>query len=438
MLGLLGIIICSISCFRFFLMLIVNKSSRKVLLAPDSTALNQGATILANGLTITKRTAYMTLIILGIISMLGDMVYESGRGIAPDYLMFLGASAFMVGVVSGAGEFLGYGARLISGTLSDRTRAYWIFIFAGYGLILAIPLIGSTYSIEIVVVLLLLERVGKALRAPSKDTVISIVGKNVGSGKAFGIHEAVDQTGAIIGPLLFAAVLFFTANNYQVAFSLLIIPFVLMMIAIAYTFRKVGKKVDVEAQIQNSTQEKAKLNRGFWLFSLAVFLNTFGLIPIALILFSGSLILQPLGQTWLVPILYVAVQTVDVPIALISGHLFDKVGVKFLILPFILSVLPVFFVSYGGLTGIIIACITFGLVLGMQESIYRAAVCELIPLGKRGMAYGIFNAILGFGTLVSGLVFGSLMSGAYPLFIMVLFALSLQVAAVLCIIRVKK
>lgn len=438
MLGLLGIIICSISCFRFFLMLIVNKGSRKVLLAPDSTALNQGATILANGLTITKRTAYMTLIILGIISMLGDMVYESGRGIAPDYLMFLGASAFMVGVVSGAGEFLGYGARLISGTLSDRTRAYWIFIFAGYGLILAIPLIGSTYSIEIVVVLLLLERVGKALRAPSKDTVISIVGKNVGSGKAFGIHEAVDQTGAIIGPLLFAAVLFFTANNYQVAFSLLIIPFVLMMIAIAYTFRKVGKKVDVEAQIQNSTQEKAKLNRGFWLFSLAVFLNTFGLIPIALILFSGSLILQPLGQTWLVPILYVAVQTVDVPIALISGHLFDKVGVKFLILPFILSVLPVFFVSYGGLTGIIIACITFGLVLGMQESIYRAAVCELIPLGKRGMAYGIFNAILGFGTLVSGLVFGSLMSGAYPLFIMVLFALSLQVAAVLCIIRVKK
>lgn len=438
MLGLLGIIICSISCFRFFLMLIVNKSSRKVLLAPDSTALNQGATILANGLTITKRTAYMTLIILGIISMLGDMVYESGRGIAPDYLMFLGASAFMVGVVSGAGEFLGYGARLISGTLSDRTRAYWIFIFAGYGLILAIPLIGSTYSIEIVVVLLLLERVGKALRAPSKDTVISIVGKNVGSGKAFGIHEAVDQTGAIIGPLLFAAVLFFTANNYQVAFSLLIIPFVLMMIAIAYTFRKVGKKVDVEAQIQNSTQEKAKLNRGFWLFSLAVFLNTFGLIPIALILFSGSLILQPLGQTWLVPILYVAVQTVDVPIALISGHLFDKVGVKFLILPFILSVLPVFFVSYGGLTGIIIACITFGLVLGMQESIYRAAVCELIPLGKRGTAYGIFNAILGFGTLVSGLVFGSLMSGAYPLFIMVLFALSLQVAAVLCIIRVKK
>lgn len=170
-----------------------------------------------------------------------------------------------------------------------------------------------------------------------------------------------------------------------------------------------GKKVGAQAEIQNSTQEKAKLNRGFWFLSAAVFLNTFGLIPVALILFSVSIILQPLGQTWLVPILYVAVQIIDAPIALVSGHLFDKVGIKFLVFPFVLSMLPVFFVSYGGLTGIILACITFGLVLGMQESIYRAAVCELIPLGKRGTAYGVFNAILGFGTLASGLVFGFLL-----------------------------
>ncbi len=370
--------------------------------------------------------------------MLGDMVYESGRGIAPDYMKFLGASAFVVGVVSGAGEFLGYGTRLISGALSDRTRAYWVFIFAGYGLILAIPLIGLTYSLEIVVVLLLLERVGKALRSPSRDTVVSIVGKNVGSGKAFGIHEAVDQTGAIIGPLLFSAALFFTANNYQVAFGLLLIPFVLMMIVIGYTYRRVGRAVDEEAQIQCSDQQNGKFSRGFWFYSLAVFLNTFGLIPVALILFSGSTILQPLGQVWLVPILYVAVQVVDVPMALVSGHLFDKVGVKFLVIPFVLSVLPAFFISFSGLTGVVLACVTFGLVLGMQESIYRAAVCDLIPLGKRGTAYGVFNAILGLGTLASGIAFGFLMSGDYPLFVMVLLALFMQVAAVLCILRVKK
>lgn len=380
-------------------------------------------------LKISKRTAYVAILTLGLVSMLGDIVYESGRGIAPNYLMFLGASAFMVGVVSGAGEFLGYGARLISGALSDKSKAYWVFIFVGYGLILAIPLIGFTFSLELVIVLLLLERLGKALRSPSRDTVVSIIGKTVGSGKAFGIHEAVDQIGAIIGPLLFAAVLFFTANNYQAAFGILIIPFVLMMIVIAYTYRKVGKSIDVE--VQNIKQEKAPLSHGFWFYCIAVFLNTLGLIPVALILFSGSSILQPLGQAWMVPIFYVIVQSVDAPMALVSGHLFDKLGVKLLVLPFALSLLPVFFVSYSGLFGIVIACVTFGLVLGMQESIYRAAVCELVPLGRRGTAYGVFNAILGFGTLGSGVIFGYFLNEGYSVIVLVAFATALQVGAIL-------
>jgi MFS family permease len=350
--------------------------------------------------------------------------------------MFLGASAFTVGIISGAGEFLGYGARLISGALSDKSKAYWIFIFVGYGLILAIPLIGFTFSLELVIVLILLERLGKALRSPSRDTVVSIIGKNVGSGKAFGIHEAVDQIGAIIGPLLFAAVLFFTANNYQAAFGILIIPFILMMIVIAYTYRKVGKSI--EAEVQNIKQEKAPLSRGFWFYCLSVFLNTLGLIPVALILFSGSLILQPMGQAWIVPLLYVVVQAVDAPMALVAGHLFDKLGVKLLVLPFALAVLPVFFVSYGGLVGIIFACLMFGLVLGMQESIYRAAVCELVPLGRRGTAYGIFNAILGFGTLASGVIFGYFLDKGYSVIILVGFALALQVGAILTLSRSNK
>jgi len=391
---------------------------------------------LADRLKISKRTAYVAILTLGLVSMLGDIVYESGRGIAPNYLMFLGASAFTVGIISGAGEFLGYGARLISGALSDKSKAYWIFIFVGYGLILAIPLIGFTFSLELVIVLILLERLGKALRSPSRDTVVSIIGKNVGSGKAFGIHEAVDQIGAIIGPLLFAAVLFFTANNYQAAFGILIIPFILMMIVIAYTYRKVGKSI--EAEVQNIKQEKAPLSRGFWFYCLSVFLNTLGLIPVALILFSGSLILQPMGQAWIVPLLYVVVQVVDAPMALVAGHLFDKLGVKLLVLPFALAVLPVFFVSYGGLVGIIFACLMFGLVLGMQESIYRAAVCELVPLGRRGTAYGIFNAILGFGTLASGVIFGYFLDKGYSVIILVGFALALQVGAILTLSRSNK
>jgi len=379
--------------------------------------------------SISKKTAYVAILTMGIVSMLGDIVYESGRGITPDYLFFLGASAFLVGVTSGAGEFLGYAARLVSGSLSDRSKAYWLFIFVGYGLILAIPLMGFTLSLELVIALLLLERLGKALRSPSRDTVVSVISKKIGSGKAFGLHEAVDQIGAIVGPLLLGAVLFFTANNYSVGFGFLLIPFALMVMALIFAYRKVGKSVEVE--VKNTKEETAPITRAFWFYCLAVFLNTLGLIPVALILFAGSSILQPIGQAWMVPLLYVTVQAVDAPMALVSGHLFDKLGVKILALPFVMSVLPVLFVPFGGLAGIVVACVTFGFVLGMQESIYRAAVCEFIQLGKRGTAYGIFNTVLGLGTLSSGVVFGFFIDKSYSVIVLVGFALLLQIGAII-------
>ena len=386
---------------------------------------------MVEGANISKRTAYVAILAMGLVSMLGDIVYESGRGIAPDYLRFLGASALLVGMVSGAGEFIGYAARLVSGNLADRSRAYWLFIFFGYGLILAIPLIGFTFSIEVVMALLLLERFGKALRSPSRDTVVSIVSKGVGSGKAFGFHEAIDQIGAVIGPLILAGVMFYTANNYPIAFKILLIPFVLMLAAIAYTYRKIGKGVEVE--VKNIKDEGISLTRGFWIYCIAVLLNTLGLFPVALILYSGASILQPLGQQWIVPLLYVIVQGVDAPMALISGYLFDRVGVKLLTLPFILAIFPAFFVSYGGLVGVIAACITFGFVLGMQESIYRAAICDLVPLNRRGTAYGIFNTALGLGTLASGIIFGFLMENSYSAVVLAGIATLLQVSAIIAL-----
>ena len=386
---------------------------------------------MVEGAKISKRTAYIAILAMGIVSMLGDIVYESGRGIAPDYLRFLGASALMVGMVSGAGEFIGYAARLVSGNLADRSHAYWLFIFFGYGLILAIPLIGFTFSIEVVMALLLLERFGKALRSPSRDTVVSIVSKGVGSGKAFGLHEAIDQIGAIIGPLILAGVMFYTANNYPIAFKILLIPFALMLAAIAYTYRKIGKGVQVEAK--NIKDERTSLTRGFWIYCIAILLNTLGLIPVALILYSGASILQPLGQQWIVPLLYVIVQSVDAPMALISGYFFDKLGVKLLTLPFILAIFPAFLVSYAGLAGVIAACITFGFVLGMQESIYRAAICDLVPLNRRGTAYGIFNTALGLGTLASGIIFGFLMEHSYSAVVLAGIATVLQISAIIAL-----
>ena len=373
--------------------------------------------------------------LMGVVSMLGDIVYESGRGIAPDYLYFLGASAFLVGLTSGVGELVGYGMRLISGPLADRSHAYWLFIFLGYGLILAIPLMGLTNSIWLVAALVIVERLGKALRSPSRDAVVSVVSKGMGSGKAFGLHEFIDQIGAVAGPAFLGFMMIWTVNNFSISLQSLFPFYILMMIVLYLTYRRI--RGTVEEIRRQSTATNEKLSKGFWMYSGAVFMNTVGLMPIALILYNGAKILESGGQLWLVPFLYVVVQLVDAPMALVSGYIYDKVGIKFLAVPFALSILPLAFQSLAGLPGVILACVSYGLVLGMQESTYRAAVTDIVPLGRRGSAYGFFNVMLGAGTFISGVTFGYMLDASVSSLLMLGFVIVAQIIAVALLLGAK-
>jgi len=382
-----------------------------------------------------KRKAYITIMLMGVVSMLGDIVYESGRGIAPDYLYFLGASAFLVGLTSGIGELVGYGMRLVSGPLADRSHAYWLFIFLGYGLILAIPMMGLTNSIWLVAALVIVERLGKALRSPSRDAVVSVVSKGMGSGKAFGLHEFIDQIGAIAGPAFLGFMMIWTVNNFSVSLQSLF-PFYLLMMAVLYlTYRRIRGTVEEIRRQTTATDEK--ISRGFWLYSGAVLMNTVGLMPVALILYNGAKILESGGQLWLVPFLYVIVQLIDAPMALVSGYVYDKVGIKFLAVPFALSILPLLFQFLVGLPGVILACISYGLVLGMQESTYRAAVTDIVPLGRRGSAYGFFNVMLGVGTFVSGAAFGYMLDVSVSPLLMLGLVVLAQAAAIALLLAAK-
>jgi MFS family permease len=382
-----------------------------------------------------RRKAYIAIMLMGVVSMLGDIVYESGRGIAPDYLYFLGASAFLVGLTSGVGELVGYGMRLISGPLADRSHAYWLFIFLGYGLILAIPLMGLTNSIWLVAALVIVERLGKALRSPSRDAVVSVVSKGMGSGKAFGLHEFIDQIGAVAGPAFLGFMMIWTVNNFSISLQSLFPFYILMMIVLYLTYRRI--RGTVEEIRRQSTATNEKLSKGFWMYSGAVLMNTVGLMPIALILYNGAKILESGGQLWLVPFLYVVVQLVDAPMALVSGYIYDKVGIKFLAVPFALSILPLAFQSLAGLPGVILACVSYGLVLGMQESTYRAAVTDIVPLGRRGSAYGFFNVMLGAGTFISGVTFGYMLDASVSSLLMLGFVIVAQIIAVALLLGAK-
>jgi len=380
------------------------------------------------------REAYVGILLLGIVSLLGDIVYEGSRGLVPDYLKFLGATAVVVGLVGGLGDFIGYALRLVSGFLVDATRAYWIFILVGYGLIASIPLLGIATGLEIAILLVLLERLGKALRAPSRDTVLSIISRGVGAGKAFGFHELLDQIGAIIGPALVAVAMFYSSNNFRLTFSFLLIPFIMLLVALSYTYRKIGSKTAIYEQ-KKTGERTGKLPKPFYIYTLAVLLNTIGLIPYTLILFKAAVMLDQTQQQWMIPLIYVLIQGVDAPAALLSGYAFDKFGIKVLILPFLLSLFPSLLAMVSSeLTMLIAAAAIFGLVLGMQESIYRAAVAELTPISSRGTAYGIFNTAYGVGFLVSGAVFGWMIDNQIPFVLTIFYALAMQFPAMISLL----
>ena len=168
------------------------------------------------------RMAFKFVILLGLVSLFADITYEGARSITGPYLALLGASATTVGLVCGFGELLGYTLRFISGYISDKTKRYWLITIIGYIVnLLAVPLLALAGRWEIAAVLMITERIGKAIRTPSRDAMLSYATKQIGRGRGFGLHEAMDQIGAMLGPLIVAAVLFIK-GDYKISFAVLL------------------------------------------------------------------------------------------------------------------------------------------------------------------------------------------------------------------------
>jgi MFS family permease len=349
-----------------------------------------------------RKLALMGILIFGLVSLLGDIIYEGSRGIVSPFLQNLGASALIVGVVLGLGEFLGYALRVVFGVLSDRTRSYWGLTIGGYSLLIAVPLLAFAGGLHLAVILVLLERISKAVRTPARDTLFSHVTKGMGTGKAFGLHELMDQIGAVIGPAIVAVVLLTTGGKFEAAFSVLFIPYLIMLIVLVAAYAKLKDRVSLPALPERKVGAK-KLPRGFMTYSIAVAFNSMGLVSIGLILYRA----YDLGTlAWIVALLYLTTQAVDAASAPLAGYAYDSVGRKLLYLPFALSILPSTLIFFGGLEFVVASALLFGVIFGMHESIYRAAVADLTEPEVRGSAYGVFHTLYGLGLMIGGAVFG--------------------------------
>src|SRR5437764_463625 len=173
---------------------------------------------------ITAASAFKFVFILGIVNLFADMTYEGASSINGPFLASLGASAATVSIIAGSGEFLGYSLRFIAGYVADRTGKYWAVTFVGYFInLFAVPALALAGNWPLAAALMIAERVGRAIRKPSVESMLSYTTASLGKGWVYALNTALDQTGATVGPLFIAGVLLLK-GNYQTGYALLLIP----------------------------------------------------------------------------------------------------------------------------------------------------------------------------------------------------------------------
>lgn len=344
--------------------------------------------------------AFRFIILMGLVSLFGDVTYEGARSVLGPYLASLGITAALLGFVVGIGELSGFTLRLVSGYVADRTKRYWIMTFIGYGLILAIPLLALANRWEIAALLIILERVGKAIRSPSRDAILSFATKQVGRGWGFGVHEAMDQIGAIAGPVILFAV-FYLNGGYREGFAILLIPAILALLTLSFARVEYhSSTLEFEVKVRD-----ANLPRAFWLYTLFIFLSMAGFANFQIISYHFKT--QSVISDAFIPIFYAVAMGVDALAALATGKAYDKIGLKSLIL--VPAITPLILLSFThSWTLALIGVFAWGIAMGMQETIMRAAVADLVNAELRSTAYGIFSTAYGAAFFAGSVAIGLL------------------------------
>lgn len=363
-----------------------------------------------------QHAAWKFILLIGVVSLFSDLTYEGARSVTGPYLGLLGASAAVVAVVAGLGEFLGYALRLASGYLADRLGRYWGITGAGYALnLLAVPLLALAWSWPVAAGLILLERVGKALRTPARDAMLSHAVSRVGRGWGFGFHEAMDQLGAVTGPLVVAGVLAWY-GGYRAAFAWLLIPALVALGVIAAASRLYPQPRDLEVKVPEL--ETQGLSRPFWLYVGALGLIAAGYADFPLIAYHFGLsgVLPPV---W-IPLFYAVAMGVDAVAALALGRLYDRRGLPVLMGAVAVTAWFAPLVFFGGFGLALAGVVLWGIGMGVQESVVKAVLAELVPPKRRATAFGIFHT--GFG--LCWFLGSALMGVLYDLSLGLLVALS--------------
>lgn len=373
----------------------------------------------------TPWSPWQAVVGFGVVSLAADMVYEGARSVYGPLLALLGASAVVVGAVTGAGEAAALLLRLVSGRLADRSGRYWGLTVAGYALtagcvpLLALtPLLGAA-GLAVASTLILAERAGKAIRSPAKSTLLADAAGQVGMGRGLGVHKALDQIGAFAGPLLVAALAAAAATNIgglQLALAMLAVPGAMAMVLLVLTRRHMPSAASTEPAsagayparqpVMTGGATRRRLPSRFWRLAAGTALCTAGLVTFGLI--SFHLVERAMVPVAGVPLLYAAAMAAGAAAALATGWAYDRIGARVLLtLPAMVAAVPA--LAFGGsLAVVVLGILLWGAAVGVQDSTVKALVADLVPRESRATAYGVFAAVQGAGALLGGVAAGAL------------------------------
>jgi predicted MFS family arabinose efflux permease len=370
------------------------------------------------------KLAFRFVLIVGIVNFFADTTYEGGRSIIGPFLGSLGASATIVGFVAGFGELVGYGLRSITGYFADKTRQYWATAFVGYAInMLAVPALALAGNWPVAAALIVAERTGKAIRKPSMEAMLAHAGSSIGHAWVFGLNEALDQTGATLGPLITAYVLY-RRGGYHHAFAVLLISALLCLAVLAVACLLHRRPEEMEQQPVRSLSAP-NFRRAYWLYLGAGALVAAGFADFSLIAFhfqQSATVAQDV-----IPVFYAAAMATGAISALIIGKLLDRLGLPMLLVAF---AVPAFFAPLVFLRGPrleLLGMILWGVGLGAQDSCLKAVLAPIIPSAKRSTAFGFFDTAFGVAWFAGSATMGLLYDKS--ILAVVLFSVVLQLLA---------
>src|SRR6266536_6176259 len=371
-----------------------------------------------------SRSALHFVLIIGIANFFADFTYEGARGIIGPFLGSLGASEAIVGFVAGLGELMGYGLRSVSGYFADKSHKHWAFAFIGYAInMFAVPALALTRQWPLAASLVVSERVGRGIRKPTVEAMLSYAGRSIGAGWVFGLNEALDQAGATIGPLLMALILYFN-GGFRTGFGVLLIP-ALICLAILVAARLLHPRPHELEEGAGHTFATTKLTRAYWIYLAAGSLIAAGFADFALIGFHFHKANTVSAN--LIPVFYAVAMASSALASIPLGRLFDRFGPNISLFAFVISAAAAPLVFLGASASAFIGMILWGIGMSAQGSLLQAMLTGVIPPQKRSTAFGLFDTGYGIAWFLGSATMGLLYEKS--ILAVVLFSVALEIAA---------